>query len=196
MGIRDWFKPKDNTAKISIDANETRISLHLKVEWEPIDIVPELSFLFIRVSEQDLHGALGSWRWLPLTNLTIFAVSAFGEAFLRNTSGEIFHMDTIEGQLLRVANSMSEFFELLQAEEVQNKLLLAGFVIGARSRGMILEEGECYDFKIAPILGGPMEATQIEKTSFIVKLDIAGQIHEQIKALPPGTEISEIVIKN
>lgn len=196
MGIRDWFKPKDKKAKIYLDATETMLSLELKLEWAPIDGLPELDFLFIRVPEQDLHRALSSWKWLPLSDLTIFAVSAFGEVFFRNSAGEVFHMDTIEGQLLSVANSMSEFFNLLQAEDIQDKLLLGGFVMGARNRGMFLGDGECYDFKIAPILGGAMDAEQIEKTSFVVKLDIAGQIHEQIKDLPPGTKITELVIKD
>jgi len=72
------------------------------------------------------------------------------------------------------------FTALLQDEEGRDKLLLDGFVIGARSRGLVLEDGECYDFKIAPILGGPMEAEQIEKTSFVV--------------IAPGTPISKIII--
>lgn len=187
MGVRDWFKPKDKKSKVGLD---------LKVEWEPIDGSPETDFLFIRVSEQDLQSALGSWRWLPLNGLTAFSVSAFGEVFFRNNTGEIFHIDTIEGQLSKVARNKSELISLLQREETRDKILLSGFVVAARARGLILAEGECYDFKIAPILGGPMEVEQIERTSFIVKLDIAGQIHEQIKDLPPGTEISEVIIKD
>lgn len=187
MGVRDWFKPKKGTSKKP---------LAVKVVFDSIPSDEDISFLFISVSEADVLRALESWRWLPIADLTVFAVSAFGEVFFRNESGEVFQIDTIEGLLSKVANNATEFSELLQQEESRDKLLLDGFVIGARRRGLVLEHGECYDFKIAPILGGPMEAEQIEKTSFVVKLDLAGQIHEQVKDLAPGTKIGEIIVKD
>ena len=183
MGIRDWFKPKPSKP-------------NLKVEWETPEGFAEAEFLFIRVSEADVKSALGAWRWLPLNGLTVFAVSAFGEVFLRHDTGRILYIDTIEGQLSDVANNMSEFTRMLSGDEMRDKVLLRGFVMSARTKGLCLDDGECYDFKIAPILGGPMDIDHVEKTSFIVKLDIAGQIHEQVKDLPPGTEISEIQIKD
>ena len=187
MGVRDWFKPKKGGSKKP---------LAIKVVFDPIPSHEDISFLFISVSETDVLSAIESWSWLPITDLTVFAVSAFGEVFFRNELGEVFQIDTIEGLLSKVANNATEFTDLLQDEESRDKLLLDGFVSGARSRGLVLEDGECYDFKIAPILGGPMEAEQIEKTSFVVKLDLAGQIHEQVKGLAPGTQIGEIIIKD
>ena len=185
MRIRDWFKPKKGASKKP---------LAIKVVFDPTPGHEDISFLFISVSETDVLSALESWSWLPIADLTVFAVSAFGEIFFRNESGEVFQIDTIEGLLSKVAINATEFTALLQDEEGRDKLLLDGFVIGARSRGLVLEDGECYDFKIAPILGGPMEAEQIEKTSFVVKLYIAGQIHEQVKGIAPGTPISKIII--
>ena len=186
MGIRDWFKPK----KVM---NEKPLAI--KVVFDPIPSHEDIKFLFISVSETAVLSALESWSWLPISHLTVFAVSAFGEVFFRNESGEVFQIDTIEGLLSKVADNATEFSDLLLEEESRDKLLLDGFVIGARSRGLILEEGECYDFKIAPILGGPMNAEQIEKTSFEVKSHIVGQIHEQVKYLPAGTQIDEIRIQ-
>lgn len=188
MGVRNWFKPKKN--------GMSKKPFAIKVVSEPIPIHQDISHLFISVSETDILSALESWSWLPITDLTVFAVSAFGEVFSRNESGEVFQIDTIDGLLSKVANNATEFKDLLQDEESRDKLLLDGFVIGARNRGLFLKDGECYDFKIAPILGGPMEAEQIEKTSFVVKLNLAGQIHGQVKGLAPGTQIGEIIIKN
>jgi len=184
MGVRDWFKK---------GGSKIESELVLDIDWTSI-VPANLDYLFIKVSDEHVLRALDSWKWLPLDGLTILAVSAFGEVFFRNNTGAIFHLDTIEGQLSKVANDTEELASILDDEEAQDKILLGGFVIGARTRGMVLDEGECYDFKIAPILGGPMNAEQLGKTSFVVKLDFAGQIHEQVKDLPAGAKISHITV--
>ena len=38
-------------------------------------------------------------------------------------------------------------------------------------------------------LGGKMEKANLKKMDFIVAVDLAGQLHEQICNLPPGTKI-------
>jgi len=206
MGIRDWFN-NGRKNKGSLDSKAKMVPIKLasikddgdlgvKVEWDRIEGYSELDLFFINVSKEELLSALDSWRWLPLTGLTAFAVSSFGEVYFSNNTGEIFHLDTLEGMLSKVAKSKSELVDILQEEEAQDKLLLGGFVLGARVDGKFLDEGECYDFKIAPVLGGPMTAEQVEKTSFVVKLNIAGQIHGQIKDLPPGTKIDQVIFQD
>ena len=69
-------------------------------------------------------------------------------------------------------------------------------VIGARLKGLLLDDGECYDFKIAPVLGGKMSSDEMQKLSFVVKVHIAGQLHEQVKDLPPGTRITSVSISD
>lgn len=187
MGIRDWFKPKKNS--------QTK-ELSLKFDWLGLGEKPEFSSLFILSSEEDVISALEAWNWLPLTHLSVCAVSAFGEVFFRNETGKIIQLDTIKGSLSKVSDSTSDFVAQIKLEDVQDKLLLAGFIFSMRNNGSHLEKGECYDFKIPPILGGAFHIDNIEKTSFIVKLDIAGQIHQQVKDLPDGTEIGEIIVKD
>jgi hypothetical protein len=57
-----------------------------------------------------------------------------------------------------------------------------------------LESGECYDWKVDPALGGKISADEIVKRSFVVKVNISGQLHRQIKDLPPGTKINRVTI--
>ena len=186
MGIRDWFKAK-KVLKADVS--------NLKFDWLRAIQQPEFTDLFITVSEEDVRSALEAWNWLPITDLTVCAVSAFGEVFFKNVTGEIFQIDTVEGGLSKVSDSTSDFVNLMKLDEGQDKVLLAGFVFSMRDNGLRLENGECYDFKIPPILGGPFHIDNIEKTSFVVKLDISGQIHQQVKDLPDGTEIGEIIVK-
>jgi len=185
MGIRDWFR----SGRL-----EDEEGLGLQVELTAIGGLPELEALFIDIPAIDILRAIDAWKWLPIKGLTAIAVSAFGEVFLRDSDGAIHQIDTIEGKLTKVAKSLPQLTILLQDAEARDHLLFGGLVIGARNSGLILEPGECYDFKLAPVLGGKMGVEEMEKLSFVVKLHIAGQLHEQVKDLPPGTKINQVTI--
>jgi hypothetical protein len=60
--------------------------------------------------------------------------------------------------------------------------------------GMTLGPDEVYDFTPPPVLGGPLKVENITKMNFVVALNIAGQIHDQVRGLPPGTKISGVTI--
>jgi len=139
---------------------------------------------------EEVTRGLDSWGWLPIEGKTPFAVTAFGDVFLESSEG-IWFLDTLEGSLTIVSGTREELQEILNSEEGQDHFLMAGFVIRARNEGMNLEPGQCYDFKINPVVGGPIEFENIEIQNFVVSLNIGGQIHEQVKNLPPGTKISE-----
>jgi hypothetical protein len=185
MGIGDWIrggKRKDEEGPgVGIDLTS-------------IDGSPELQDLFIAVSGPDVLQAIDGWKWLPLKGLTAIAVSAFGEVFFRDAAGGIHQIDTIEGTLAKVADTLPAFTAILQETEARDRLLLAGLVAGARESGLLLAVGECYVFRLPPVLGGEMRVETMTKLSFVVKLDLAGQLHEQVRALPPGTPINGIQI--
>lgn len=187
MGIGDWFRGGRRSGEDDFGVT---------VELASIGGPPELDFLFIEVPQVDILRAIEGWKWLKLSGLTAVAVSAFGEVFFRDSSGAIHQIDTVEGKLSRVSNSLAELTAVLQDAEARDSLLFGGLVIGARQRGMILEPGECYDFRMAPILGGQMGVDDLERLSFVVKLHIAGQLHEQVKDLPPGTKINQVTISS
>ncbi|MEZ0243986.1 MAG: T6SS immunity protein Tdi1 domain-containing protein [Sphingomonas sp.] len=157
---------------------------------------PELDFLLISPAEDDIVRALDGWHWIGLAGLTAIAVSAFGEVFFQDANGSILQLDTIEGKKRIVAGSLAEFTANLLEADRRDDLLLAGLIIGARNAGMLLSPGECYDFRVAPVLGGAMDVEHIEKLAFVVKLHIAGQLHEQVKDLPPGTRIDSVSISD
>jgi Domain of unknown function (DUF1851) len=61
--------------------------------------------------------------------------------------------------------------------------------------GIKLGPGQCYSYKIPPVLGGKIEASNFDATDLLVHLSILGQIHHQVKDLPSGTSIKDIKIK-
>jgi len=60
----------------------------------------------------------------------------------------------------------------------------------------MLDDGECFDWAVAPALGGPMSPEAVTKMSFVVKVNIARQLHGQIKNLAPVTTINRITISD
>lgn len=186
MGIRDWYRRKRDDS-----APEPAIPVDLVTIGGP----PELGRMFIEIPANMIAGALEAWGWIGLGGLTVIAVSAFGEPFFRDRHGAIHQLDTLDGRLTKVAGSLSEFTAVLQEAAARDELLLAGLVSSAMDRGLILAPGECYDFRIAPILGGEISVDQIEKISFLVKLHIAGQLHDQVRHLAPGTRINSVTLE-
>lgn len=72
---------------------------------------------------------------------------------------------------------------------------LAVQMIGALMQaGMRLEAGQIYRFKVPPVLGGQYALENVEVTDIAVHFSIAGQVHEKVRNLPPGTPIDGFTI--
>jgi hypothetical protein len=76
----------------------------------------------------------------------------------------------------------------------QDRYLLAGLAADAERTGITPSASEVYGFKIAPVLGGEIGPGNIEAIDFVVSVNILGQLHKQVRDLPPGTKISGITI--
>lgn len=119
--------------------------------------------------------------------------SLFGDVFLRAADGYWF-LDTIEGTLEREWASREEVQRALETDEGQDRYLLGGLATSAAARGLVLSEKQVYAFEVPPILGGPVSIDNVTVMDFVVSVNIAGQIHGQIKDVPPGTAISGITV--
>ena len=155
----------------------------------------DLSRLSIRPTTDDMVDALDSWRWLGIDKFRPLLVTAFGDIFFDTPSGIQF-LNTIDGSLKYAAEDMlNGLYWLLSSSDGREKWLLEILVRGAQARGQILAAGQCYDFKIPPALGGAMDVGNVHMTNFAVKMNIAGQMHRQAKALPPETRIRQVTIR-
>jgi hypothetical protein len=148
----------------------------------------------INPTPEEISEGLEAWSWLPIDEKLPIAVTAFGDMFLESSEG-IWFLDTLEGSFNKIASSGPELEAILKTQEGQRHFLLIGLVDRALEEGMTLDEGQCYDFKTNPILGGPIEYENMEIRDFVVSLYVSGKIHEQIKDLPPGTKIKDIEIE-
>jgi hypothetical protein len=149
------------------------------------------------LAEADVPGdaVLDDWRWLVGPNLQLWRVTKAGDALLRDPdNGSIHFLDTIAGKVERIARDESEFESFVATRANADKWLMPEIVDGQAALGMQPGAGECLSFKHPPALGGQLDPDNFERCSVLVHFSIAGQIHRQIRDLPPGTRITNIKI--
>jgi T6SS immunity protein Tdi1, C-terminal len=142
---------------------------------------------------QQFAQGLGSWHWLNLRGRTPRFASLFGDIFLQDESGWWF-LDRLEGSIRHAWDSSETMTEVLATEQGQDQYLLGGLAMAAYAKGLTLGPDEIYDFMPPPILGGQTILDNVTTGGFAITLDISGQLHEQVRQLPPGTRISKITI--
>ena len=142
--------------------------------------------------EFDVDEALESWRWLVADPVTSLVVTAFGDLFLARVDGSILFLDTISGACSSVADSVAEWEEKIRDAENLDEWFMPDFVAALRDAGQYLSQGECYDALHSINLGGEWSVENFRPTHWRVHFSAAGQLAEQIKDLPDGTEITDI----
>ncbi|MBP2354904.1 hypothetical protein JOF29_006014 [Kribbella aluminosa] len=133
--------------------------------------------------------ALESWTFLDLDGKVPVFTSPFGDVVFQAEDG-FWWLDTLEGTLTRPWASAQELERELDTEDGQDQYLLAGLVVGAAGEGVVPSGDQVYSFAHPPQLGGEIALGNLEVLDFVVSLNILGQIHTQIRELPPGTPIS------
>ena len=140
-------------------------------------------------SPEQYGQALESWSWLGLDGKTPVFSSLFGDVFFQSANGFWF-LDIVEGTVTRTWVTGDEMRSGLRSAEGQATYLLAGLAEAAAGLHGVLDAPQVYDFKIPPVLGGQVDVANLAKMDFVVSVDIAGQLHQQVKDLPPETRIS------
>jgi T6SS immunity protein Tdi1, C-terminal len=141
--------------------------------------------------EQYARGLL-AWAWLRPGPMEPIFASPFGDVFFRAADG-IWWLDTIEGSISRRWTSKEALRAEIDTVAGQDDYLLAGLVL-AEARGLRPGPDQVFDFAVAPVLGGSFETDNIVVVDFVVKLTIAGQLHDQLRQLPPGAKIAGIEV--
>jgi hypothetical protein len=70
----------------------------------------------------------------------------------------------------------------------------AGLAFAAERQGIVPSATQVLSFKVAPILGAAIAVENIEVMDFEVIVHITGQLHRQVRDMPPGTRISGFTI--
>lgn len=139
---------------------------------------------------------LDDWRWLISTDLEVWLVTLAGDALLKDCGdGSIHFLDAVSGTVERIADNEAAFEQALTSPENADHWLMPEVVDRQALLGMTSGVDECLSFKHPPVFGGELSPDNFETCNVLVHFSIAGQIHRQIKDLPPGTKIGRIEIK-
>ena len=174
-------RPADEDAAVRAEAEDIRRLDALAQDHADFTIAP---------GQENIVRALEAWSWLGLPPaLQPILVNAFGEIFFLQDRAVVM-LDTLAGALQPVAADLATFTLMLDAEEGQDDLLVAGLVVRLQEHGELLGADECYDYILAPIEGGGFDLDNIEVVDFVAKHITAADLHREIaeaaQAQPPA----------
>ena len=147
-----------------------------------------LNDLIVRCGELEPESLLSSWRWLIGDGKTPVLVTVMGDACVLDTEDGSVHLLSVgPGTIETAAESFDEFREFLADPDFLMEHFVPGLVADLRARGLVLERGKVYGFKMPPILGGEYVLENLEPTDIAVHFELTGQIYEQARQVPAGT---------
>ncbi len=143
-------------------------------------------------SHEQFVRALESWSWAGVGGLGPRFTSLFGDVFLESRDGTWWHLDTFEGTLQQPWQNVDELRAALATEEGQDEWLIGGLALGAyHRRGLRLDDNQVYAWAPPPIVTGSFEVDEIQVFDFVVVVNLAGQLHDQLRDKPEGFQVNE-----
>ena len=153
----------------------------MKITWNELTVLPLIHH------PEDL---LSEWLWLLGDSCQIVLISSLGDLFLTNAAGRVLWLDAGAGRLTEIASGLNEFQQLRQQPANAAEWFVPQLIGDIMEGGLRLSPGECFSYKLPPMLGGQVEPANFEPTDLSVHFSILGQIAHQTKDLPEGTPIS------
>lgn len=140
----------------------------------------------------DWSAVMADWSWLVPDQFTLWMVNRYGDCILELRDGSISFLDVGVGSLASIAASKEDFYAKVDEGDNAPNWFLIPLVDRCVAAGLILGEGQCYGYKVPPILGGKYDVENTDRTSVVVSLGLLAQIASQAKDLPDGTRIKVV----
>ena len=140
-------------------------------------------------SAVDWPKALAPWSWLLPSELTLWLVNRFSDLFVVLEDGSIHMLDAGGGTFVKIAEDRNDFCVKIDEENRANEWLMIPLVDEMVAAGVTLRVGECYGFKLSPVLGGQYTRDNIAVFPVWDYLGANGSIHEQIREVPDGAKV-------
>ena len=93
------------------------------------------------------------------------------------------------GELSRVADSRDDACAKIDQPGVADEWLMIPVIDQLVASGCVLGPGQCYSYKILPVLGGSYKAEERVLLPIREHFGAWGSLHRQIADLPDGAEI-------
>jgi hypothetical protein len=137
----------------------------------------------------DWPQLLVGWARLLPSELTVWLMNRFGDLFLVYPDGSVHMLDVGAGRVERVADSRDDFRAKIDEGDNANQWLMIPLVDKLVAAGMRLGPGQCYGYKMPPVLGGDYTVANTCVLPIAEQYGFHADLHEQIKDVPDGTEV-------
>jgi hypothetical protein len=135
----------------------------------------------------DWQKALSTWSWLLPPTFTVWLVNRFADLFLILPDGTVHMLDIGAGTLTRLADSREDFRAKIDEDDNANQWLMIPLMDQMVAVGMTLQPGQCYGFKIPPVMGGQYSVENAGPLAAWDYLGAYGSIHDQLRGIPDGS---------
>ncbi|MBO0696398.1 MAG: DUF1851 domain-containing protein [Verrucomicrobia bacterium] len=137
----------------------------------------------------DWRSLLEEWQWLLPAKFTVWLLTRAGDLFIELPDGSIHMMDVGAGQLRRVADSRDDASTKLRQPEVAKEWLMIPVVDQLVGSGCVLSVGQCYSYKMLPVLGGSYAPDGRAVLPVREHFGGWGSIHRQLLDVPIGSQV-------
>lgn len=139
--------------------------------------------------------ATEAWRWVMPAQAEPLLMTALGDVFVRSNDGSVLFLDTESGELTSIARNEEEWRKLLQRADLVERWFRPSFVAQLKERHGPLTSPHVYSPTIPLVLDGKLTVENYTPSRWDAHLHVMGQIHRQVKDLPPGTPVTKINVE-
>lgn len=130
-----------------------------------------------------------SWNWKGFTAIEVIRTNEFGNIIFKTDKNEYWRLCPEEISCEKVANNESEFIKISSASEFIEDWEMTNLVKIAKGQLGELEHDQKYCLKLAAVIGGQYEKSNLGKISFSKLISLSGDLGFQIKDLKDGQKI-------
>lgn len=141
----------------------------------------------VKPTAEALAELVAQWSWLVPSSFRPRLFSSMGDVFYEDESGSIHWLSTEAGELKKVASSRQDFEARLGSNG--NEWFLAPILRAVLSTGASLLPGQCFGYKLLPIMGGNFAPENIVPFDAREWYGFSGTVHQQIKDVPDGGKV-------
>jgi len=137
----------------------------------------------------DWPALLEEWRWLLPSEFSVWLLTRAGDLFITLPDGSIHMLEVGSGELSRVADGRDDACARIDQPGVAEEWLMIPVVDELVASGCVLGPGQCYSYKMLPILGGSYAPEGRALLPIREHFGAWGSLHHQIADLPDGAQI-------
>jgi hypothetical protein len=134
-------------------------------------------------TDYDLKKLLINWEWLiddeeEVYNIII--VTKMGNLLVRTQAKQLFFLNTKEGSFEQISNYYTDFAKNKLQPSQYLEIFQPEIIAETEEDGIELKEDEVFSFTEQPVLGGMVDASNLEPINIYKHFALTGYIHKEV----------------